>query len=79
MPIRQPIINLETLEVYPSITNIAKILKVSPQAIYRNIFMGWKTQGVYLEYFNYWKEVYTLKEKEKYSRKNNIYFMGSRQ
>lgn len=68
------IIDMETLEVYQSVHDASRKLKCNASNITRNINVGWKIMGKKLEYFDEWI-LLDDKEKQKYSVKNNIYFM----
>lgn len=68
------VIDIETLEVYGKMSDLAKILGVSVPSIYGAIVLGRKVAGKRFEYLSewiYWSDW----EKEKYTRKNNIYFL----
>lgn len=67
------IINIETLEVYDSVTECAKANNVTWKALYYDIIRGWRCNGQLFEYLDYW-EALTAKEKETHTVKNNIYF-----
>ncbi len=73
------IINIETLEVYNSIRSVARELGVSDVAVWRAITESYfkkrkKVKGQMFEYLCDWLD-WTAREKEFYTRKNNIYFM----
>lgn len=84
--IRRRVINMETIDVYPSIENCARHLGVSPSAVYTAIVTGRRTGGKRMgagwrfEFFDYWREAYTAAEKERYSAKNGFFFfdMGAK-
>lgn len=71
---KRKIIDIETLEVFPSMTDAAKRLGVTPVSIYKNILMGFKTKGIRLEFFDEWL-FWTNSKKSKHTEKNNIYFI----
>lgn len=66
------VIDMETLEIYPSMTLCAKELGVRTN-ISTAISMGRKVKGRKLEYFDYWVGL-DPRDKEKFSRKNGFYF-----
>lgn len=68
------VINLETLEIYNSQKEAAIKLGTHPTNIWRAILMGHKAKGNRIEDFEMFTYM-TNKEKEKYTRKNNIYFI----
>lgn len=79
---KKAIIDVETLEVWESLTECAAELKVSIPAIIQAIAYGYRIGGGRswnakrkLEYFDYWLESYTKAEKEKFTRKNNIFWL----
>lgn len=67
------IIDMETLEIYPSMTQCAKQLSVSIPSIFNAILKNQKVKGRRLEYFDYWVGL-DSRDKEKFSRKNGFYF-----
>ena len=69
----RPIIDVETLEVYRSGKEVAKLLGVSRPCIRQSIVLSCKVKGRRLEYLEEWT-YWTDKEKEKHTRKNNIFF-----
>ena len=70
----KPVINIETLEVYESATDFAKKHNITVVSVVRSITLGRKTANCRLEYFDIWKH-WTNREKEKHSKKNNIWFI----
>ena len=83
---KRKIIDVETLEVWDSVKSCAEALGVSLPAIVQAIVRGanctghrgWagrKFKGHRLEYLDYWNEAYTPREKEKFTRKNNIFWL----
>ena len=79
---KKAIIDVETLEVWESLTECAAALKVSPSAICQAIAFGYRLGGGRswnakrkLEYFDYWLEAYTVEEKERFTRKNGIFWL----
>lgn len=76
MPIpKRKMIDCETLEVFDSISDVAKRLNTTPANILQCIWRNGRPRGRKIEYLDFWEECMTAKEKEKYTRKNNIYFM----
>ena len=73
MTMKKAVIDIENLEVFPSLEECAEALKVTPAAISRNIYMGYKSKGRKLEHLEEWK-LWENKTKEKHTRKNNIFF-----
>lgn len=74
---RKAVIDVETLEVWTSITECAAELKVSMQAVSQAINLNGRTGGKAkrkIEYFDYWLESYTPAEKEKFTRKNGVFW-----
>lgn len=71
----RPIINIETLEVHTSLSGLAKKIKCSPSNICLNIVRGCKCMGFRFEYLDEWSW-WTDKEKEKWTRKNGIFFIN---
>ena len=77
------IIDLETLEVWDSLTECAKHFNVTPACITTSIALGCRVSGKKipyrgerrLEYLDYWIECYTPEEKEQFTKKNNIFFI----
>jgi hypothetical protein len=67
------VIDIETLEVFKSMRACANKLNVRPASIFGNILFKHKTKGRRFEYFDEWLH-WTSQEKEKNTRKNNIYF-----
>ena len=68
------IIDIETLDVWPSLAACAQSLNVTPPRICAAIALKERTAGRRLEYLDYWLEAYTPKEKEYHTRQNNIFF-----
>lgn len=71
---KKKVINIETLEVYCSLTDLAQKLNISSTSVYNGILLGGKIKGGRYEYFDEWV-LWENKEKEKHTIKNNIYFM----
>ena len=71
---KRPVIDLETLEVWESLSQCARSLNVSTTDIFQAIEIGFKAKGRRLEYFDWWLG-WDNRDKEKYTRKNNIYFI----
>lgn len=69
------IIDIETLETYRTSQECGKKIGCSPECVYWSIQNGTKARGHRLEYLEDW-QYWTDKEKEKWTRKNNIYFMN---
>lgn len=78
---RRPVIDIETLEVWPSVTACAREIGVSRARICKAILFkertgnGYAPGGHLLEYLDYWIESYTPAEKERHTRQNNIFFL----
>ena len=68
------IIDIETLEIYPTMKKCAEKLGVSSACVCNRILEKGTVKGHKLEYFNDWQH-WTDAEKEKHTRKNNIYFL----
>lgn len=68
------VIDIETLELFESITDCARTLGVTVGGLYNNILIGCKTKGRRLDFFEDWRYL-TPKQKEKHTRKNNIFFL----
>lgn len=68
------VIDVETLEIFDSISACARKMNVNVSAIYNNILLCYKTKGRRFDFVNDWK-YWSNKEKEKHTRKNNIYFL----
>ena len=68
------VINIETLEVFESLTSAAIKHNVRASVLFNNILFKYKTKGNRFEYFDNWK-YWSNKEKEKFTRKNNIFFI----
>lgn len=71
---KRKIINLETLEVFNSLTDAAKALGVTVAGVYNGILLRKKCKGQHFEFLDEWF-YYTSQEKEKWTGKNNIYFL----
>lgn len=71
---KRPVIDIETLEIWESLSHCARTLKVKPQTIFQAIELNIKAKGRRLEYFDWWI-YWDNRDKEKYTRKNNIYFV----
>ena len=76
------VIDVETLDVFPSLSECARSLGVSAPWVHQSILMRYRVGGGHkegsgrlLEYFDYWSEAYSAKEKERYSRKNGVFFL----
>lgn len=67
------VIDIETLEIFESITACARMLGVTVGGVYNNILIGCKTKGRRFDFFEDWQYLES-KEKEKHTRKNNIFF-----
>ena len=74
---RRAVINIETLEVFSSMTNAALALNVNKETIFNSINIGHKVKGNRFEYLDVWQE-WSDAEKEKYSIKHNIFFAGGK-
>jgi len=68
------IIDIETLETYRTLRECAEKIGCSAECVYMSILNGRKARGHRFEYFEDW-QYWTDQEKEKWTRKNNIYFM----
>lgn len=68
------VIDMETLEVWKSLEECAKYLGVSRVTICQGINRNGRTRYRRLEYLDYWLSL-DSRDKEKYSRKSNIYFL----
>lgn len=68
------VIDIENLDNWDSLTICAKYLNVSVQSVFYAILNGQKVKGHRLEYFDWWID-WDNRDKEKYTRKNNIYFI----
>ena len=78
----RPVIDIETLEVWPSARACAREIGVTQQRIYNAILLGGRVgmgkktrKGRRLEYLDYWLKAYTPAEKEKHARQNGFYFL----
>lgn len=67
-------VDIETLELFESITDCARTLGVTVGGVYNNILISCKTKGRRLDFFEDWQYL-TPKQKEKHTRKNNIFFL----
>ncbi|HBO58774.1 MAG TPA: hypothetical protein DD624_02555 [Alphaproteobacteria bacterium] len=81
---KKAIIDVETLEVWDSVTECAEALGISRPAVHQSIIRNGRCGGGKkkpfagerkLEYFDYWLEAYTVKEKERFTRKNGIFWL----
>ena len=68
------VIDIETLEVFPSMAKASEKYRLSVPALYSAITRGTKFAGRRFEYLQDW-QYWTDREKEKFTRKNNIYFL----
>lgn len=68
------IIDIETLETYRTLRECGEKIDCSAECVYMSILNRRKARGHRLEYLEEWIN-WTDKEKEKHTRKNNIYFM----
>lgn len=68
------VIDIETLEVFPSMVKAAEKYGLSVPALCSAITLGTKFAGRRFEYLQDW-QYWTDREKEKFTRKNNIYFL----
>lgn len=68
------IIDIETLETYRTLRECGEKIGCSGVCVYKSILIGIKCKGHRFEYLEDWIN-WTDKEKEKHTRKNNIYFM----
>lgn len=69
------VINVETLECFASLTNVAKAYNVTPCSVCQSIKRGFRVKGNLFEYlstYNKWSDA----QKEAY--KNNVYPCGIR-
>ena len=71
---KRPVIDIETLEIWESLSHCARALNVSVNTVFQAIEMNCKAKGHRLEYFDWWID-YDNRDKEKHTRKNNIYFI----
>ena len=79
----RPVIDVETLEVWPSIRACARSIGVRPPRICEAILLGGRAgrgieknkKGYLLEYLDYWLTSYTPAEKERHARQNGFYFL----
>lgn len=68
------VINIETLEIFPSVIKCAKAYGVTDAAVISAIILAHRCKHQRFEYFDEWLW-WTNKEKGRYTRKNNIYFI----
>jgi hypothetical protein len=68
------IIDIETLETYRTLRECGEKIGCSGENIYQAILNRRKVKGHRFEYLEEW-QYWTDKEKEKHTRKNNIYFL----
>ena len=68
------IIDIETLETYRTTRECGEKFGCSGICVYESILRGIKCKGHRFEYLEDWIN-WTDKEKEKHTRKNNIYFL----
>lgn len=68
------IIDIETLETYRTFRECGEKIGCSRELIYQSILNRRKAKGHRFEYLEDW-QYWTDKEKEKHTRKNNIYFL----
>lgn len=68
------IIDIETLETYRTLQECGEKIGCSGVCVYESILRGCKCKGHRFEYLEDW-QYWTDQEKEKWTRKNNIYFM----
>lgn len=71
---KKKIINIETLEIFNSLSDVARVLGTSASNVHNGILLTHKVKGQRLEYLSDY-ETWTSREKEKHTRKNNIYFL----
>lgn len=71
----RPVIDLTTFTVYPSLMEAGKALKTTTQNICMSINNNQRAKKHKLEYLDFFHECYTEKEKNKYGKRFNIYFM----
>lgn len=79
----RPVIDVENLEVWPSVRACARAVGVKHPRIYEAILLGGRAgsgikrtrKGRRLEYLDYWLKAYTPAEKEKHARQNGFYFL----
>lgn len=79
----RPVIDIETLEVWPSVKACARAIGVSYPRIHQAIMFNGRVGngkrnapgGHLIEYLDYWIEAYTPAEKERHTRQNNIFFL----
>lgn len=67
------IIDIETLEWFDSLSDCAGKIGCSKPNVYKAILEGIKCKGRRFEYLDVWL-TWNSREKEKFTRKNNIYF-----
>lgn len=68
------IIDIETLETYRTCDECGNKIGCSGACVYQGIITQGMSKGHRLEFFDEWQS-WLDKEKEKYTRKNNIYFL----
>lgn len=68
------IINTHTLEVFNTMKEAGRHYGVTGVAIYDSVMIGFKIKGQTLAFFDDWI-TWPSEKKEKFSRRNNIYFM----
>ena len=68
------IIDIETLESYRTLRECGEKIGCSGVCVCESILRGCKCKGHRFEYLEDW-QYWTDQEKEKWTRKNNIYFM----
>ena len=68
------IIDIETLEIYRTLRECGEKIGCSAANVHKSILNGRKARGHRFEYLEDW-QYWTDQEKEKWTRKNNIYFM----
>lgn len=68
------IIDIETLETYRTLRECGEKIGCSGVCVYESILRCCKCKGHRFEYLEEWIH-WTDKEKEKHTRKNNIYFL----
>lgn len=70
----KPVIDIETLEIYSSYLDFAEKTKIHPFYVSRCLSTADRCKGYRIEYFEEWIK-WDNAVKEKYTRKNNIYFL----
>lgn len=79
----RPIVDVETLDVWPSLTQCAMDLGISAPAVYNAILRNGRCSGGHgkctgkrkLEYLDYYLEAYSSEEKERYSKKTGVFWI----